>query len=55
MTTLKLDISDIDDDLYDLLLEAFQKQADKQGIDFDHIHWVAEAYLDEETYLETTE
>jgi hypothetical protein len=53
MTTLKLDISNIDDNLYNLLLQAFQKQADKQGIDFNHIHWVAEAHLDEETYLET--
>ena len=51
MTTLKLNISDIDDDLYNLLLEAFRKQADNQNIDFIHGHWIVEAYIDEETYL----
>jgi hypothetical protein len=55
MTKIKLDIADIDDDLYGLLLEAFQKQANKQGIDFSHVHWIAEAYLNEETYLENVE
>ena len=50
--TIKLDIGDISDELYDALLAEFRAVAAAKGIDFDHTHWVVEAYVDAETYEE---
>jgi hypothetical protein len=53
-TTLKLNISDISDELYDALLKEFRTVAEAKGIDMNHTHWVVEAYEDEETLSEET-
>ena len=46
---ISLDIANISDELYDLLLEEFRRQAELQGVDFTHDHWRVEAHLDEES------
>jgi len=48
--TIRLDISEISDELYDALLKEFKSVAEANGIDMDHTHWVVEAYKDFETF-----
>lgn len=50
--TIRLDISEISDELYDALLKEFKSVAEANGIDMDHTHWVVEAYKDFETFEE---
>jgi hypothetical protein len=50
--TIRLDISEISDELYDALLQEFRLVAEANGIDMDHTHWVVEAYRDHETFTE---
>jgi len=48
--TIRLDISEISDELYDALLQEFRSVAEANGIDMNHLHWVVEAYSDYETF-----
>ncbi len=48
--TIRLNISEISDELYDALLKEFKSVAEANGIDMDHTHWVVEAYRDHETF-----
>ena len=46
--TIRLNISEISDELYDALLQEFRLVAEANGIDMHHLHWVVEAYKEEE-------
>lgn len=48
--TIRLNISEISDELYDALLQEFRLVAEANGIDMNHHHWVVEAYKDYETF-----
>lgn len=50
--TIRLNISEISDELYDALLKEFAAVAEANGIELDHCHWVVEAYRDAETFEE---
>jgi hypothetical protein len=50
--TIRLNISEISDELYDALSKEFAAVAEANGIDFEHCHWVVEAYTDYETFSE---
>ena len=45
--TIRLDISEISDELYDALLQEFRLVAEANGIDMNHHHWVVEAHKEE--------
>jgi hypothetical protein len=45
--TIRLNISEISDELYDALLQEFRLVAEANGIDMNHHHWVVEAHKEE--------